>query len=239
MKTLNTKLATSTFKPVRLTALAISLSFGTLTLSAVANDNDTINGWQSSLAAEFAKLDSSGNGLLLPLEASKGKAFSKKTFAVADADGDGTIDENEYINYKTSLGEKNIPANNMAAVPASSTTSTSSMPTEMPSSGSATSNQSANEVVTENNTDMSQDRAEPEKRKVGTVIDDGVITTKVKAAIFNTPNLKTLQISVETRKGEVLLSGFVDNETAKTTAEEVAKAVDGVTSVKNGLEVKK
>ena len=110
MKTLNAR----TLKPVQLTALVISLTFGTV---AIAADSDTIYGWQSSLTAEFDRLDTSGNGLLMPLEASKGKAFSKKTFAAADVDGDGTIDQNEYINYRVSMGAKDIPANIIVAAP--------------------------------------------------------------------------------------------------------------------------
>jgi hypothetical protein len=57
--------------------------------------------WQTPLAIEFSKLDTTGNGLLLPNEASKGKAFNKKSFAEADTDHDGTIDQNEYVQYKT------------------------------------------------------------------------------------------------------------------------------------------
>ena len=233
MKTSNTKLVTSTFKHVRLTALAISLAFGTAALSANAADNDTMIGWQSSLAAEFVKLDSSGNGLVMPLEASKGKAFSKKTFATADADNDGTIDQNEYINYKTSLGEKNIPADIMAA----SGGNTSGMSTEMQTTAaaSATSDQPEPKMDT---AEMSQDSTDAKKRSVGVVIDDSVITTKAKAAIFNTPDLKTLDISVQTRQGEVVLTGSVANEAAKMKAEEVVKSVGGVTSVTNNLEVK-
>ena len=233
MKTSYTKLAASTFKPVRLTALAISLAFGTAALSAIAADNDTMTGWQSPLAAEFVKLDSSGNGLVMPLEASKGKAFSKKTFAKADADNDGTIDQNEYINYKTSLGEKNIPADTMAA----SGSNTSGMSTEMQTTAaaSATSDQPEPKMDT---AEMSQDSTDAKKRSVGVVIDDSVITTKAKAAIFNTPDLKTLDISVQTRQGEVVLTGSVANEAAKMKAEEVVKSVGGVTSVTNNLEVK-
>ena len=222
MKTLNA----STLKPVQLTALVISLAFGTAAFAAADSDYDTINGWQSSLAAEFIKLDTSGNGLLLPLEASKGKAFNKKTFATADVDGDGTIDQAEYIQYRTSMGATNHPAANQPV---------SNMSTEMQSSANATIDQPVTKIDT---AEMSQDNAEPKKSTVGEVIDDSVITTKAKAAIFSTPDLKTLQISVETRKGEVLLSGFVDSETAKMKAEEVVKNVGGVKSVKNNLEVK-
>jgi hyperosmotically inducible protein len=67
----------------------------------MAQDYDDITGWQTPLAAEFSKLDVSGNGLVLPNEASKDKAFSKKTFAQADVDHDGAIDQAEYIQYKT------------------------------------------------------------------------------------------------------------------------------------------
>lgn len=222
MKTLNA----STLKPVQLTALVISLAFGTAAFAATDSDYDTISGWQSSLAAEFVKLDTSGNGLLLPLEASKGKAFNKKTFATADVDGDGTIDQAEYIQYRTSMGATNHPAANQPV---------SNMSTEMQSSANATIDQPVTKIDT---AEMSQDNAEPKKSTVGEVIDDSVITTKAKAAIFSTPDLKTLQISVETRKGEVLLSGFVDSETAKMKAEEVVKNVGGVKSVKNNLEVK-
>jgi hyperosmotically inducible protein len=70
------------------------------------------------------------------------------------------------------------------------------------------------------------------------VVSDSVITTKAKAEILGTKDLKSLQISVETHKGIVLLSGFVDSETAKAKAEEVVSKIDGVKSVSNGLVVK-
>ena len=220
MKILNT----SSLKPIQLTALVISLTFGTAVIAATDSDNDIINGWQSSLTEEFVKLDTSGNGLLMPLEASKGKAFSKKTFAAADVDGDGTIDQNEYINYRVSMGAKDIPASNIA--------------TEKPNRASSLSDEPVTELVADNSTKIAEDSAEPKERTVGNVIDDSVITTKAKAAIFSAPDLKALQISVQTRKGVVLLSGFVDNETAKMRAEWVVKNVAGVKSVKNNLEVK-
>ena len=61
-------------------------------------NNDT---WQAPIVIEFNKLDSTGNGLLMPNEASKGKAFNKLTFKQADTDNDGSIDINEYIFFKT------------------------------------------------------------------------------------------------------------------------------------------
>lgn len=72
----------------------------------------------------------------------------------------------------------------------------------------------------------------------GDYIDDTVITTKVKTAIFDDPVLKVLQISVETRQGVVQLSGFVDSAQSVTRAGEVARGVAGVKSVKNDLIVK-
>ena len=76
------------------------------------------------------------------------------------------------------------------------------------------------------------------RESTGEYIDDSVITTKVKAAIFDDPSLKVFQISVETFKGEVRLSGFVDSAQNVRTAEEVAGMVAGVRSVRNNLAVK-
>lgn len=72
----------------------------------------------------------------------------------------------------------------------------------------------------------------------GDYIDDTVITSKVKAAIFDDPTLKVMQISVETRQGIVQLSGFVDSAQNVTKAGQVARGVNGVKSVKNDLIVK-
>jgi len=72
----------------------------------------------------------------------------------------------------------------------------------------------------------------------GQYVDDSVITTKVKAAIFNEASLKTLQINVKTFKTTVQLSGFVDSAQSIARAGEVARHVEGVVSVKNDLVVK-
>ncbi|MDR3412000.1 MAG: BON domain-containing protein [Formivibrio sp.] len=72
----------------------------------------------------------------------------------------------------------------------------------------------------------------------GEYVDDSVITTKVKAAIFNDASLKVFQINVETFKGVVQLSGFVNSPAAVTKAAEVTRTVGGVKSVKNDLQVK-
>jgi len=68
----------------------------------------------------------------------------------------------------------------------------------------------------------------PTREGTGEYIDDSAITTKVKAAIFNDPSLKVFQINVETFKGEVQLSGFVDSAQSVKKAGEVARGVNGV-----------
>lgn len=76
------------------------------------------------------------------------------------------------------------------------------------------------------------------QESTGQYIDNSVITTKVKTAIFNEPSLKSLQIDVKSFKGEVQLSGFVDSVQSVTKAGEVARGVEGVVTVKNDLVVK-
>lgn len=81
--------------------------------------------------------------------------------------------------------------------------------------------------------------ASTQKREsTGQYVDDSVITTKVKAAVFNDPALKTMQINVKTYKGVVQLSGFVDSERTVTKAGEAARKVENVLAVQNDLVVK-
>lgn len=222
---------------IKLSTLAVTLAFSTAALSETQGNYAYTNDWQSSLAKDFTKLDASGNGLLMPTEASKGKAFNRKTFAAADTDKDGTIDQTEYINYKTSMGATNQPGTASTAT----TTSSSSMSDSGSASVAEEMPMTTNEAETmpaDKTAEMSKDTTETKNRPVGVVIDDSLITTKAKAAIFGTPDLKTLQISVETRQGEVTLSGMVDSAAAKMKAEEVVKSVEGVSAVTNNLEVK-
>jgi len=72
----------------------------------------------------------------------------------------------------------------------------------------------------------------------GQYVDDSVITTKVKAAIFDEATLKTLQINVKTYQGVVQLSGFVDSALSVSKAGDVARGVNGVRDVRNDLIVK-
>jgi osmotically-inducible protein OsmY len=72
----------------------------------------------------------------------------------------------------------------------------------------------------------------------GEYIDDSVITTKIKSQLAADDFLKSFQISVESRKGIVQLSGFVDSQKAVDKAGQIARGVEGVKSVRNDLIVK-
>jgi osmotically-inducible protein OsmY len=72
----------------------------------------------------------------------------------------------------------------------------------------------------------------------GEYIDDSVITIKVKAEILKDDTLKSSEINVETFKGVVQLSGFVNSQADIDKAVEVARSVKSVTSVKNDMRVK-
>src|ERR1700712_490763 len=78
----------------------------------------------------------------------------------------------------------------------------------------------------------------PTKESTGEYVDDATITTKVKAAFVHDDYIKSFDISVETFKGTVQLSGFVDNSEQKSRAAEVARGVNGVRDVKNNITVK-
>jgi osmotically-inducible protein OsmY len=78
----------------------------------------------------------------------------------------------------------------------------------------------------------------PKQEATGEYIDDAVITTKVKAAIFNEPSLKSMEINVETFKGRVQLSGFVSSQANASTAVTVARGVTGVLNVKDDMRMK-
>ena len=72
----------------------------------------------------------------------------------------------------------------------------------------------------------------------GEYIDDTTTTTKVKAAFVKDPVVAANDVKVETFKGTVQLSGFVDTPEQKTRAEQIAAGVTGVTAVKNNITVK-
>lgn len=76
------------------------------------------------------------------------------------------------------------------------------------------------------------------KQSTGEYVDDAAITAKVKKALISDPVVKAGEVNVETFKGTVQLSGFVDTSEQKSRAAEVAGAVAGVRDVKNNINVK-
>jgi hyperosmotically inducible protein len=75
------------------------------------------------------------------------------------------------------------------------------------------------------------------QQSAGEVIDDSVLTAKVKAALIDDPITKAGQINVETYRGVVQLGGFVDTSESKTQATKVASGITGVKEVRNDLRV--
>jgi len=78
----------------------------------------------------------------------------------------------------------------------------------------------------------------PKQTSTGEQVDDPAITTNVKSQLAQDDVLKSFQISVETVRGDVQLSGTVDSQKAVDKAGEIAKSVKGVKSVKNNLIIK-
>ena len=78
----------------------------------------------------------------------------------------------------------------------------------------------------------------PTRESTGEYVDDSTITAKVKAALVKDPIVKALDVKVETFKGAVQLSGFVNTEAEKMQAGSLAASVSGVTGVKNDIVVK-
>ena len=76
------------------------------------------------------------------------------------------------------------------------------------------------------------------QQTAGDVVDDSVVTAKVKAKLVDDPVTKAYQINVETFKGTVQLSGFVDSAEARSRATQLARDVGGVKDVKNSLQVR-
>ena len=217
------------------------------------------NDWMKPLAAEFAKLDKTGNGLVLPNEASRGKAFNKRTFAQADLDKDGSIDQNEYISFKggdssesmaTGNTQNNTTSNDAAIDKVSDSNLSAASATDMQMTENTTRTKGSNDTNMNQETNINQENSASQdkgtvesngtnpKRSVGAVVDDTMITTKAKAQILATEDLKTLDISVKTVNGEVTLTGMAETQAAKMKAEDVVKNIAGVKTVVNNLQVK-
>ena len=72
----------------------------------------------------------------------------------------------------------------------------------------------------------------------GKYVEDSLVTAKVKAALLRDPALNSMDVSVETQGGQVLLSGFVKDESQRQKAKQVASSVTGVASVKDAMQLK-
>ena len=161
------------------TLLAMALASSALgTQAFAADDMSEVN--QSADSKSFKALDVDNNSILTKTEAKKEKLFAKH-FAVADTDNDGTLDEQEYTNYKS----------------------------------------------------------KSEQKVVKRVVKDSVITSKVKGILLKDEGLKSLNVSVKTNHGVVLLSGFVETEDQIKQAGKIASEIEGVKSVENSLLIKK
>jgi len=89
-----------------------------------------------------------------------------------------------------------------------------------------------------NTAEKAKDAAVDTARSTGKVVSDSVITTKIKADMARDPDVSAMDVHVETVKGVVMLSGFVNSEKEADRAVQLARSVEGVTEVKNGLKVK-
>ncbi len=83
-----------------------------------------------------------------------------------------------------------------------------------------------------------EDRMPPPGTTVGTEIDDSVITARVKSALLADPDVKSFDPKVETRKGKVQLSGYVNSQRQIDRAIKIAYGVEGVHSVENKMSIK-
>lgn len=76
------------------------------------------------------------------------------------------------------------------------------------------------------------------RQGTGEYIDDAVISSRVKAAFATNPEVKATEVQVETYKGTVQLSGFVESSESAARAAQIAREVPGVKSVQNSMVVK-
>jgi hypothetical protein len=107
-----------------------------------------------------------------------------------------------------------------------------------PSAATPTAPPAESQATTPSSSARTPGPAEATGREVGEALDDTTITAKVKAALFQAPDVKGLDVKVETVKAVVQLSGFVTSQLQIDKAVEVAKGVRGVRDVQNKMSVK-
>jgi len=96
---------------------------------------------------------------------------------------------------------------------------------------------SAADTKAESKMDQVKEKAKDTAQEAKGAVSDSWLTSKTKIALFADERVKGREVRVETVSGQVFLRGKVDSDEAKTAAEEIAKGVDGVKSVKNDLQV--
>lgn len=79
----------------------------------------------------------------------------------------------------------------------------------------------------------------PRQQPTGEAIEDGVVTARIKTKLLEDPVTKVHNINVETFKGVVQLSGFVETEQVRARALQLAKETEGVKNVRDALEVRR
>jgi hyperosmotically inducible protein len=134
---------------------------------------------QTALQSEFRKLDLNSDKKLTREESSHDKDIAPN-FGKADADGNGSLSDEEYGSFKSAI----------------------------------------------------------QQAWVRSYLDDSTVTAKIKAELLKDNGFKGLAIKVETYRGQVILSGFVDNEAQARRAMAIASGIRGVQAVKNSLVVK-
>lgn len=88
------------------------------------------------------------------------------------------------------------------------------------------------------NNEYSAFKSRVQQSRIEAYLDDSTVTAKIKAELFKDTGTKGLDISVETHKGQVILSGFVDTHLQSRRAMQIASGIRGVHAVKNGLVIK-
>ncbi|PWF54791.1 BON domain-containing protein [Massilia glaciei] len=78
----------------------------------------------------------------------------------------------------------------------------------------------------------------PTDRRVGTVLEDTAISARVKTALAADPDVNAFDVQVETFRGTVLLSGFVDSPENAMRAVQAARQVEGVQEIKSAIVIK-
>ena len=76
------------------------------------------------------------------------------------------------------------------------------------------------------------------RQSTGEYIDDTAVTARVKSAFVTDESVKAFDVQVETFRGVVQLSGFVDNQNQKIRAEQIARSTNGVRDVRNNIQLK-